>query len=330
MSGRVPPRVAWAALALALLGALALPATAARDDLDLISRAAGPAGAGADGDSFLPSLSGDGRFVAFTSAGDNLVTEDDKAVPGRLPARHPHRVGGAGQPSRRSGGAATTDDSNDGSVSARRAAGGVLLGRRPSWLRTRTWTRTSTSATSVAGHDDAREPRVRRGAGRRTWLLVLPVDLGRRPARRVRSRARRTSRATTGMTTTDVFVRDTVTGNTDLVSRAGTPSGAAGDADSFAPAGIAADGRYVSFESEADQPLHRGRQDRARHLRARHARRHHDPGEPCDGGQRRRGGRPLPRRLALGRRPLRGLRAPWRTASPPRTTRPCPTSSCVT
>jgi Tol biopolymer transport system component len=55
-----------------------------------------------------------------------------------------------------------------------------------------------------------------------------------------------------GDTTTDIFVRDTVTGSTVLVSRAGTALGAAGDADSYAPARIAADGRYVSFESEAD------------------------------------------------------------------------------
>jgi Tol biopolymer transport system component len=43
----------------------------------LVSRAAGAFGAAGDGDSFEPSLSGDGRFVAFSSRADNLSVEDD-------------------------------------------------------------------------------------------------------------------------------------------------------------------------------------------------------------------------------------------------------------
>ncbi|MGH2716150.1 MAG: calcium-binding protein [Thermoleophilaceae bacterium] len=42
----------------------------------LVSRAAGPAGAGADGRSRSPSISSDGRFVAFRTEADNLSTED--------------------------------------------------------------------------------------------------------------------------------------------------------------------------------------------------------------------------------------------------------------
>jgi Tol biopolymer transport system component len=61
-----------AALGVVLVGALALPASAARDDLDLVSRAT--SGAAADGASASPSLSADGRLVAFASDADNLAS----------------------------------------------------------------------------------------------------------------------------------------------------------------------------------------------------------------------------------------------------------------
>jgi surface antigen len=50
--------------------------------------------------------------------------------------------------------------------------------------------------------------------------------------------------------TTDVFVRDTRTGTTRLVSRADGVSGEGGDEDSSSPA-ISGDGRFVSFQSRA-------------------------------------------------------------------------------
>ena len=49
----------------------------------------------------------------------------------------------------------------------------------------------------------------------------------------------------------DIFVRDLQTHTTTLVSRQGGGNGAAADRDSFEPA-ISADGRYIAFESEAD------------------------------------------------------------------------------
>jgi Tol biopolymer transport system component len=49
----------------------------------LVSRAAGPAGAGADAaaEAAVPRVSGDGRYVAFVSDADNLSALDDDAVP---------------------------------------------------------------------------------------------------------------------------------------------------------------------------------------------------------------------------------------------------------
>ena len=46
----------------------------------LVSRAAGPAGAGGDADSRFAAISADGRYVAFPSDADNLSAEDDDAV----------------------------------------------------------------------------------------------------------------------------------------------------------------------------------------------------------------------------------------------------------
>ena len=68
-----------AVLAATLVGALALPALAAKDDLDLVSRAtAGAAAAG--GGSFNTDISADGRFVAFTSLATNLSDADQDLV----------------------------------------------------------------------------------------------------------------------------------------------------------------------------------------------------------------------------------------------------------
>jgi Tol biopolymer transport system component len=67
-----PRRLAVAAALAAAAGALALPAAAARDDLDLVSQATG--GAAADGSSGAPSLSADGRHAAFASDADNLAS----------------------------------------------------------------------------------------------------------------------------------------------------------------------------------------------------------------------------------------------------------------
>jgi hypothetical protein len=55
---------------------LAAAAQAARDDLDLVSRATGAAGAKGNSDSFESAVSADGRFVSFTSGASNLHPDD--------------------------------------------------------------------------------------------------------------------------------------------------------------------------------------------------------------------------------------------------------------
>ena len=64
-------------VALALgLAALTTVAWAAKDDLDLVSRASGAAGAKGNDTSFSPAISVDGRFVAFASNASNLNPDD--------------------------------------------------------------------------------------------------------------------------------------------------------------------------------------------------------------------------------------------------------------
>lgn len=60
-------RTAVIALAAGVAAAvtLATPALAAKDDVILISRATGPAGAPVDGDAIVPSISASGAQVAF-------------------------------------------------------------------------------------------------------------------------------------------------------------------------------------------------------------------------------------------------------------------------
>lgn len=59
------------------LGALTGVARADKDGLELISRGSGMGATAADGSSLRPSISADGRFVAFYSSADNLSDEDD-------------------------------------------------------------------------------------------------------------------------------------------------------------------------------------------------------------------------------------------------------------
>ena len=67
-------------VALAAAIGLAAPAHAAANDTTLISRASGPTGAPANGQSTDSVISADGRFVAFVSQADNLSAEDNDAV----------------------------------------------------------------------------------------------------------------------------------------------------------------------------------------------------------------------------------------------------------
>jgi Tol biopolymer transport system component len=236
-----PRRLAAAAALAAAAGALALPAAAARDDLDLVSRAT--SGAPADGASAAPSLSADGRYVAFASDADNLASpqlsgttdvflRDLQAGTTALVSRAgPPADGISFEPSISADGnrvaftsEATNLSGDDGELSdvfvRDLRAGTTELASRP-------------DGPAAAGADDVSNAPAISADGRRVAFVSDADDLA--PG------------AVVGVTS--VYVRDLELDTTALVSRAPDGSGAGGN--SSAPA-ISADGTRVAFLSSAE------------------------------------------------------------------------------
>ena len=251
MTARLSRRaVCGAALAALVGGALALPALAAKDDLDLVTRATGVAGAPAVASSFEATLSADGRLVAFQSGADNLSTEDDndftnvfvrdlQANTTTLVSRASGATGAAGDAV-----SAGAEISADGRFVAFHSAADNLSTEddddfidvfvRDLQAGTTTLVSRATGPAGVAGDDDSTQ-------------ATISAD-GRLVA--FESQADNLSGDDVNIVT-DVFVRDLLTGTTTLVSRESGPGGAGGLSASLQPT-ISADGRVVAFHSDAD------------------------------------------------------------------------------
>jgi Tol biopolymer transport system component len=262
------PRWLWRAIVVALclglaLGALSAPAWAAKDDLDLVSRAAGVTGTLGNGSSDESAISADGRYVAFTSWASNLHPHDGD---GNTDVFVRDMVEGTVTLVSRASGAdgakAAGDNSgfftNISTAPAISADGRyVAFQSRASNLHpddgdatldvfVRDLEANTTTLVSRAGGadgDKASGP-VWGGSGRaaisadgryvafQSWASNLhPDDGDTTPA-------------------PDVFVRDLREDTTTLVSRASGADGEKGDNQSGEPA-ISADGRYVAFDSGA-------------------------------------------------------------------------------
>ncbi len=236
---RAPRRLAaGAALAAAALGVLALPASAARDDLDLVSQATG--GAAADDASSAPSMSGDGRFVAFASDANNLAgpqltqTSDiflrdvDAGTTSLVSRGETPALGPSFEPAISADGTRVAFASEANNLSDDDGSFSDVFVRD---LRTNATILVSRSdGPSGAGLDGISSDPAISADGR----FVAFVSDGAAPG------------AVGGVG--NVFVRDLTLGTTTLASRA--PDGAGGDRNSFAPA-ISADGREVAFLSGA-------------------------------------------------------------------------------
>lgn len=156
----------------------------------LVSRANGPDGAPADGDSSNPAISPAGRFVAFESNADNLSSEDNDAV--------------------------------------------TNIFVRDTWTNRTILVSRATGASGPAADADSHNPSI---SGSATGVSF-------------ESDATNLS-AEDNDGTRDVFVRDVETDTTTLVSRASGTSGAAGDANSY-DSSVSQSGRRVAFVSDAD------------------------------------------------------------------------------
>ena len=244
-------RAATALVAVAVLsGLVAVAAWGAKDDLTFLSRVSGANGAAATAASYYPSVSGDGRYVAFTSYANNLSGEDVDAVYDVFVRDVQTNVLTLASRATGAGGAGGTDGSTDASISAdgRYVAFSSVadnLSAVDDNLSTNIFVRdlqesTTTlvnRASGVAGavaNDTAYDPQIS-ADGRRVTFISSADNLS----------------AEDNNTYLNVFVRDLEANTTTLVSRAAGAAGTGADASSYNPS-VSADGRYVAFQSNAD------------------------------------------------------------------------------
>jgi Tol biopolymer transport system component len=220
----------------------------------LVSRANGPTGAPSDGSSGDPSISADGRFVAFGSTGTNLSDED---APGDfqdvfvrdLQTNTTTLVSRASATGTADGAVADSiadaaSISVDGRFVAfvtrarnlsdddRDATDDVFV--RDLQAKTTTLVSRASDAVGAAAADRDSGPPSISGDGRFVAFASDAANLDEN-----------------NLNVKDVFVRDTVARTTTLVSRASGPAGTPSDGFSADPS-ISADGRFVAFESEAN------------------------------------------------------------------------------
>ena len=200
-------------------------------------------GAQANGESFSPSISADGRFVAFASNATNLVGNDDNSDSDVFV--HDRKKKRTRRVSIKTGGA----ESNDGSFSPSISASGRLIAF-------------SSRATNLIGSDgnnqsdvfvhDRRSKKTKRvsvktgGAEASGGGSVGPAISG--DGRFVAFQSNATNLVSDDVAHTDVFVHDRKKKRTKRVSIA--RGGGQADDQSFSPS-ISANGRYIGFHSDA-------------------------------------------------------------------------------
>jgi Tol biopolymer transport system component len=233
-----------------LLAAPAAAAWAARDDLDLVSRAAGAAGVKGNDFSIEPAISADGRFVAFESQASNLHPDDVDRIADvfvrdlqagttTLVSRAAGAAGAKGNRESVFGPAISADgrfvaftslasnlhpDDSDQNAD-------VFV--RDLQANTTTLVSRAAGAAGTKGNGSSSRPAIS-ADGRFVAFESNASNLD----------------PDDGDPFGDVFVRDVQAGTTTLVSRAAGAIGAKGDSFSFRPA-ISADGRVVAFVSVA-------------------------------------------------------------------------------
>lgn len=212
-------------------------ASAARDDLELLSRASGVSGAkGNKASAGAARLSSDGRYVAFQSTADNLVADNARGAGIFVRDRREATTTLASRADGPGGAVVVATQpaiSADGRVVAFRSAASTApdapaaqaIHARNLALGTTTLISRATGPAGVLA--DASRPAVS-GDGRhiafQTTAVLDPADTG---------------------AASDVYVRDQALGTTTLVSRA---TGAAGPATGGTNPSISDDGRLVAYE----------------------------------------------------------------------------------
>ena len=216
----------------------------------LVSRASGVGGAKGNGQSRVPTISDDGRYVTFYSQATNLDPADTDSTQDvfvrDLQANTTTLV------SRASGAAGAKGDTN--SVLPKISGNGRYVAFR------------STATNLTPDDTDATNDIFERDLQTNTTILVSRANGASgttgnfdswTPAISDDGRYVAFGTNATNLTTDTlvggfpVFVRDTVAGTTKLVSRASGAAGAVGNGLSTQSPGISSDGRYVAFNSQS-------------------------------------------------------------------------------
>jgi Tol biopolymer transport system component len=196
-------------------------------------------------DSYNPSISADGRFVAFESYATNLVDDDDNGHPDVFV--HHRESGTTERVSTSSSGVEGNHDSNDPSISAdgqfvafesysSNLVSGDNNGKFDVFVHDResgTTERVSISSSDEEGHGDSFNPSIS-ADGRSVAFDSDATDLVSGDTNNCK----------------DVFVRDRQAGTTERVSVSYT--GAQGNGGDSREPSISADGRFVAFSSRAN------------------------------------------------------------------------------
>jgi Tol biopolymer transport system component len=215
--------------------------------LELVSK--GPGGRQSNGDSQRPTVSNDGRYVAYWSAADNLVDGDTNRVTDCFVTdRQTHetvRVDVGPDDVQANGECARPVISGDGKLVAFESAATNLekpgvLGKSTDTNRARdvfvrdlehgTTTRVSVSSDGKQGMGESVRPSISadgRWVAFQSDAALQPDDTNKK---------------------TDVYVHDMATGDTTRISIG--PGGAEGNGGSFSPS-VSADGRYIAYWSNA-------------------------------------------------------------------------------
>jgi Tol biopolymer transport system component len=257
MRRSVPRATLAGALGALLVTAVCAPlAGAAEDETTLVSRqSAADGGAGGDDDSSGPSISADGRFIAFNSIANNLSdVDDDERVPQdifvrdletnttELVSRQSAADGGAGADSNSvipsisadgrfvvfQSGARNLSDADDDNATD------VFI--RDLETDTTELVSRQSAADGGAGGDDGSFARAISADGRFVAFDSFADNLS----------------GADSNAATNVYVRDRATDTTTLVSRQSAGQGGAGGNEDSFDAAISADGGFVAFSSEAD------------------------------------------------------------------------------
>ena len=209
--------------------------------IDLASRASGAAGTGGNQDSNLPSISADGRYVAFQTEATNFLRGAYGGIFVRDLRRHTTKP------------AAWVRYHPGGAFNGGYAPSISGHGRWVAFLTTAHFPHGHALEVAVRDMKRGRTVYASRAGGRRGSLAAgtcgPPAISANGRYVAFASKARNLSGADRNGVE-DVFLRDLKTNRTVLVSRARGKRGAAGNGDSSEPS-ISAGGRYVAFESYA-------------------------------------------------------------------------------